>query len=202
MDAWESAYATQGRLWGGAPFRIDSLPNDSRILELGCGSGNLLGALTGKGYDCLALDFSRRACMLARDTIRDPSVTLLTADARTIPLHSSCIDVTIAHHVAGHMTTEGRTTLFREVARVLRQGGRFIFCDFSEKDFRAGQGTEIEDHTFLRGNRIITHYFTEEEVRSLSGTLRVCNLTTVCRTMTVRGKSYTRAEVVASFARI
>ncbi len=200
-DAWDKAYATQGRLWGGTPGPVPELPAGSRVLELGCGNGKLLLSLAGKPYDCIALDFSQHACRLARRTVNNPDVTLLVADARKIPLRSGTVNAVVAHHVAGHLLAEDRSFLINETARVLSGGGWFLFCDFSAEDFRAGKGTEIGERTYRRGTGIITHYFTEEEVRGMSGPFQVRDLTTIRRIMTVGGRIYPRAEIMATFVK-
>lgn len=200
-DVWERSYTNQGRLWGGIPFPVESLPEGSRVIELGCGSGKLLSLLAQNAYDCIALDFSRKACQLAHASVNNPAVCILTADVRMLPFRTGCIDAVVAHHVTGHLIAANRAALFSEAARVLRGDGRFIFCDFSKEDFRAGQGIEVEEGTYLRGNGIITHYFTEEEIRSLPKSFHARNIETIRRSMVVRGRSYARAELVASFTR-
>ncbi|HOX35190.1 MAG TPA: class I SAM-dependent methyltransferase [Methanoregulaceae archaeon] len=202
MDAWEKAYTNQGRIWGGAPFPVENMPDAARVLEMGCGSGRLLAALAGKASECIGFDFSRTACRLSRQAVSDPGVTILTADACHIPIRPSCIDVVVAYHIVGHQTERDRTALCLEAARVLRKGGQLIFCDFSEKDFRAGRGQAIEDRTYLRGNGIITHYFTEEEIRSIPGPFRICSLATVSHPMVVSGKAFNRSELVATYTRL
>jgi SAM-dependent methyltransferase len=202
-NAWDCAYATQGRLWGGLPFHVPGLPDKARVLELGCGNGMTTGALAGKQYDLVALDFSPHACRLARNALKGHApVDVLTADARTIPLRSGSVDVVVAHHVAGHLREKDRTLMVKEAARVLKGGGRFLFCAFSVEDFRVGKGTEVEPQTYRRGNGIITHYFTEAEIGSLSDRFIPDTIRTHRWSMKVRGGDHTRAEIIASFTRI
>lgn len=201
-SAWDHLYAKQGCLWGGMPFPVQDLPQHSCILELGCGNGKIVSLLAGKQFDLVALDFSPHACRLARNAVKEYAATdILTADARTIPLRSGSVDAVVANHIAGHLMEKDRTILLCEVARVLRGGGRFLFCDFSVDDFRAGNGTEVEKHTYLRGTGIITHYFTEAEVRLLSDRFIPDTISTHNWSMKVRGRDHTRAEIIASFIR-
>ena len=44
---------------------------------------------------------------------------------------------------------------------------------FGKSDLRFGEGNEVEDSSFLRGNGIMTHYFQEGEIPSLFGNLRL-----------------------------
>ena len=140
---WDRAYARQGRLWGGVPLPIPPLPVQSRILELGCGNGKTVAALSQKTENLIALDFSPQACRLARRQLAGRGMAdILTADARAIPLTAGSVDAVIAYHVAGHLLHRDRLLLFRESARVLKRGGLFLFCDFSTEDFRCGTGEE------------------------------------------------------------
>ena len=200
-NAWDTAYATQGRLWGGVPLFISDLSGHSRVLDLGCGSGKLLKFLIGKMYECIGIDFSENACRLARKTVKNPDMNLLIADVRQIPLRSCSIDAVFAYHVAGHLPAEDRSLLVEESAQVLSVGGKFIFCDFSVEDFRAGKGTEVEEHTYRRGNGILTHYFTEDEVRLLSEKFIIETIRTIRWPMKIRGTEYPRAEIAATFVK-
>ena len=44
-----------------------------------------------------------------------------------------------------------------------------FFEGFSKKDFRFGNGVEVEKNTFRRGNNVWYHYFSLPEVRKLFG---------------------------------
>ncbi len=199
-SAWDNAYAEKGRLWGGIPFPVKDLPEHSLILELGCGSGAILSGLTGKEYGLIALDYSFPACRLARSAIKNnPAADVLAADARAIPLKNNSVDAVIARHVAGHLIAGDRSILFAEAARVLKGGGLFLFCDFSDEDFRAGKGIEIEPGTFRRRTGIITHYFTEAEVQKIQKPFTLRKIATHRWSLTVRGRRYPRAEIVAAF---
>jgi ubiquinone/menaquinone biosynthesis C-methylase UbiE len=172
----------------------------SRILELGCGNGRTTVALSEKAGSLIALDFSLQACRLARKNAGAGERTdILAADARAIPIAAGSVDAVVAHHVAGHLLREDRLLLARESVRVLKPGGFFFFCDFSIEDFRCGSGKVVEDRTYRRGNGVITHYFSEDEVRSLSGQLSVMDLTTRRWPLRIFGRDYPRAELIASF---
>ena len=200
---WDDAYGKQGRLWGGVTFPLLPLPPHSRILELGCGNGKLTAALSEKTDNLIALDFSVQACRLARKQLAsgDGRTDLLIADARAIPLAADSVDAVVAHHIAGHLLLQDRIILMDESIRVLKKGGRFLLGDFSIEDFRCGIGREVEGKTYRRGNGIITHYFSEEEVRSLTPLLTPDKIMTHRWSLKVRGKNHTRAEIIGCFTR-
>jgi hypothetical protein len=64
---------------------------------------------------------------------------------------------------------------------------------------RNGTGKKVEDSTFLRGTGVLTHYFTENEVKTLFSPLIRESVRTRYWTMRVRGRDLRRAEIVAVF---
>jgi SAM-dependent methyltransferase len=71
-DFWDTRYRDHVMPWdaGGVPADLRAfagrLPERARLLIPGCGSGYEVGYLAGRGFDVLALDFSREAVELAR----------------------------------------------------------------------------------------------------------------------------------------
>jgi hypothetical protein len=68
---------------------------------------------------------------------------------------------------------DDRFSIARELSRVLRPGGHALVEVFGRQDIRYGEGEEVEEATFLRGNGIITHYFRQGEVASMFSELQV-----------------------------
>ena len=99
---------------------------EGRVLDLGCGSGDLAGALSGR-REVLGLDFS--GAMLRRARAKFPAPSWAQADALRLPLRAGAL--------AGAMTAFMVRNLadvplcFREVFRALRPGGRFVILEFS-----------------------------------------------------------------------
>jgi len=196
QKAWDKDYTSRGRLWGGGVKDLPVLPEGSCVLELGCGDGKTLSALHGGG-NIVALDVSREALHLARRARADAHFIL--ADASRLPLREKSFDTVFAFHVAGHLLAADRQALAAEAARMLVPGGQLFFRDFCDQDMRAGRGEEVEPGTFRRGSGILTHYFTEDEVKELFCSLRPACIGTHCWKMRVKGESHLRAEVQAVF---
>jgi ubiquinone/menaquinone biosynthesis C-methylase UbiE len=196
QNAWEKDYTSRGRLWGGGVKDLPVLPEGSFVLELGCGDGKTLSALPG-GCHVVGLDVSSQALYLARCVRADAN--LIMADAACLPLRRESFDAVFAFHVTGHLLASDRQTLAAEAARVLVPGGRLFFRDFCDQDMRAGQGVEVEPGTFRRGSGVLTHYFTEYEVKELFCSLQPASISTHCWKMRVKGEDHLRAEVEAVF---
>lgn len=202
-DPWDSEYTCRGRLWGGMPPPLPPLLPGSRILDLGCGDGKAVSCLVQRGCRVTALDRSSRAVHLCRHACPDPEhACILIADAQQIPFRDASFDVVIAFHVTGHIPHAGRLRLAGETARLLADGGKLFFRDFSTHDFRYGKGVLTETGTFERKNGISTHYFTREEVHALFLGLAIRDLRYHTWKLTVRGTTYVRGEIVAEFEKL
>jgi SAM-dependent methyltransferase len=200
--AWEEDYTRRGMLWSGAIHDLPGLSDGSRILELGCGNGKAVMAMIRRGWNVTAIDFSSRAVALCGQVFQDPLHSpVMVADARWSPFKNAVFDAVFAMHIIGHMLAPDRKSIAGEIIRVLRPGGIVFFREFSKDDFRFGKGCETEEATFRRGNNIITHYFSEQEVLDLFSLLTPVSMSTRQWPMRVRGCNLIRSEITAVFTR-
>ncbi len=115
-------------LWRERAARLVAAWNPARILDLAAGSGDLTLAIARKlpHAEITAVDFS--AEMLAVAQRKGVGRTVL-ADALQLPFESESFDcVTVAF---GLRNMADWAAALREIARVLRTGGRLLVLDFS-----------------------------------------------------------------------
>ena len=175
---WYDTYVTSG---GGQPFArsADRLlgrllgPGDDRLcLDLGCGGGAHVPALTGLGWRVTGVDISPRQIDLARRT----GITATVANAGDLPLADQSVDA-----VATIMTTtdfDSLPSVFAEARRVLRPGGRLVIVAahpcfggvFVERD---PQGSCIVRPGYRRHERIEAHPLLGDGIRSRVGVVNV-----------------------------
>ncbi|NYT05687.1 MAG: class I SAM-dependent methyltransferase [Methanomicrobiales archaeon] len=202
-NAWEEAYARRGRLWGGQPDALPELAPSSSVLELGCGNGKNIPAMLHRGWQICALDISRTALALARtNTLPHHSIAWVRGDACTLPFCANVFDAVFASHIFGHFHRKARDTAAFEAWRVLKTGGRLFFRGFETSDMRCGEGSGVEDQTYLRAGGTITHYFTEEELYSLFHHFIPEQVRTRTWKMRIRGIDRVRAVVEGTFLRM
>jgi len=157
--------------------------------------------MAGRGWRITAADISGHALRIARTAGAGlPSTGFLVADARALPFRDAAFDAIICWHILGHLDKEGRKGMVRELGRVLAGGGRVFFRGFSRADMRYGKGKETEEGTFLRGDGISTHYFTEEETEELFTGFSREVLAAETWTIRIRGKDLLRSEIAGMFA--
>ena len=199
---WDGAYQRRRQIYGGVAPEIPKMPPGARVLELGCGNGKNTSPLLVQGYEVVALDFSYVAAGAARAGLPATGKGhAVLADARHLPFRPGSFDAVTARHIIGHMTRAGREAIASEIIEVLTVGGTLHFAAFSREDFRAGQGTCVEADSFLRGDGISTHYFSDNEVLDLFKPLACVSLAGRTWDLRVRGRTYGRAEIHAIFCR-
>jgi SAM-dependent methyltransferase len=102
---------------------IDNLDRDIAILEIGAGGGFLLETLWKRGFRNLTgSDITVTA--LAEMSRRTADVTVVGADAESLPFRESSFDVVISSDVVEHLTRP--LNHLHDVRRVLRQGGQYL----------------------------------------------------------------------------
>ena len=101
------------------------------VLELGCGSATWSVALAREGAEATAMDFSRSRLLQARENVRRARapVRLLEANAERLPFRAGVFDLVFCDWGAMTFAEPARTV--PEVARVLRDEGRFVFASSS-----------------------------------------------------------------------
>ena len=125
--------------------RVDGLESGATVVEIGCGTGNYIIALSKKypGLACMGFDLSREMLAVARS--RSQIVQLCQGDADgNFPCDSAeagfLFMVDVVHHLQNH------DNLFREAVRVLKPSGAFMIVTDSEENIR---------------NRSLTRFFPE-----------------------------------------
>lgn len=120
-------------VWGPEGLReaeaglLGALPG-RRVLEVGCGAAQCARWLVVQGARVVALDISaaqlRHAAELGRRT--DIPVALVQGEAEHLPLGEGSVDLACSAFGALPFVADSAAVM-REVARVLRPGGRWVF---------------------------------------------------------------------------
>jgi ArsR family transcriptional regulator len=121
------------------------LGGPGHLVEIGCGSGRLLGELSGMAGRTIGVDHSEQMLGEARKRINDHgakgSVELRLGDAEHLPVADGWADGVVAHMVLHHVADPSQ--VIREARRVLGPGGRLVLVELREHDnteFRQMQG--------------------------------------------------------------
>lgn len=121
-------FSTNKYSWYRWIFDQLDLSPESRILELGCGTGHLwienLHRIP-ESWDITLSDFSSGMLQEVQRNLRDSQrhFEFEVVDAQSIPFEDENFDAVVANHMLYHVPDQ--TKAFSEIRRVLRPGGRF-----------------------------------------------------------------------------
>ena len=120
-------------------LRAAAVTRDDRVLDLGCGIGNILIALAERidfVHPAAGIDVSPDLIRIGqREVARvglQNRIGLQVAPATRLPFEDGSMDVVLTSHVLKHLDDEALLACFLEVARVLRPGGRFLLWEFDK----------------------------------------------------------------------
>lgn len=101
--------------------------NPKKVLDLGCGNGNILKVLSEKtSADLYGLDLSEQMIMEAEKRL-NADVNLTVGDAESLPYADDQFDLVICNASFHHYTKP--KTVLNEVKRILKKDGTLILGD-------------------------------------------------------------------------
>jgi len=124
------------------------LKKGEKVLDAGSGGGLLLNQLKARyGVDGWGVDIAPLAVQRARQC-GDPGIHYRVGALEQLPFKTGFFDAVVSFDVLEHV--EDKEAVLKEMLRVLKPGGRFLFYAISKGDF-------LTWHWFLRkisGNRL------------------------------------------------
>jgi SAM-dependent methyltransferase len=161
QERWQTAYTANASLHGAEPsvaargmvqpFKVAGIDD---VLELGAGQGRDALFLAGQGFSVHATDFSESALNQLRLDARrrglDDRVTAALHDVRDpLPPANATVDAVYANLLLNMALSRSELrALMKEILRVLRPGGVFVYTVWSTADARHGRWLELGDGLF------------------------------------------------------
>jgi SAM-dependent methyltransferase len=124
------------------PLAASELAGARRVLDVGCGDGQISRLLAGAGATVVGVDPTRNQITVAAE--RGGGATYARSAAAALPFADDAFDAVVACLVFEHIDEVDEA--IGEVARVLRPGGRFSFFLNHPLLQTPGSGW-IDDHT-------------------------------------------------------
>jgi SAM-dependent methyltransferase len=170
---------------------LERLPwrGDERVLDVGCGPGDLLCQMARQhsGWGMLVgFDFSAGMAIQAAGLAAGLAARFFVGDAQAVPFPDGAFDVVMARHMLYHVPDIDRAV--SEAARILRPGGYLLATtnsahtmpEYSALRRRAADRFPgmTEPETIIRifalenGPAFLEPYFAQVKVHTLPGTLR------------------------------
>lgn len=122
-----------------------------RVLDLGSGTGMLTGLVADRWKDAriFCCDIAHGMNLEARNNLAIANVEVLTGDAEELPYKDASFDMVVSNLAFQWATSLPK--LFKEVKRVLKDGGEFIFTTFGRRTLQELREAYAEAYESERG---------------------------------------------------
>ncbi|MGV6807383.1 MAG: methyltransferase domain-containing protein [bacterium] len=113
---------------------VASSNKPARILDFGCGSGNISSLLAEYGHDVIGIDISVKLLNLANECEIPNKPGFACYDGSRLPVRSGSMDVVTTYVVLGHIIDDAALSgVLGELHRCLKPGGRLIAIEQTRK---------------------------------------------------------------------
>lgn len=103
---------------------LDTVPDGSDLLEMGCGPGDPTTKLLSKHYNVTANDISESCLALAKKNA--PSANFILSDLTQLDFPADSFDAVVAYYVFHHVPRDSYASVINNVFKWLRPGGTFM----------------------------------------------------------------------------
>jgi SAM-dependent methyltransferase len=151
-----------------AELSVQYFPDNSQVLELGCGVGRDAEFFTSRGHSVIATDASEVVIKQDRHYLADSGIEFEVLDMRNaLPYPEDRFDVVFANlslHYYSHDATKG---IVNNIKEVLKVGGLLVFACKSVENLELGNGEEVEKDIFVSASGHVRHLFSMPYTRTL-----------------------------------
>lgn len=136
----------------------------SRILDVGCGRGHLVRALSGRGLDAWGIDLNPNARELAGE------LNVQTMSAAALEFEDASFDAVVSFHAIEHIPPLEQA--MSEVARVVKPGGKVLLVYPAEpiRGLYAIPTSVILHGSPFKARQVHVHRLSPRRVRALAET--------------------------------
>lgn len=124
-----------------------------KVLELGCGSGANLWMVAREGFDAYGIDYAStglKFCDEMMDIWGGVKADIRLGDMTQLPYLENEFDVIFDVVSMQHLTFDQHFDAYREIARCLKEGGRFFSYHLGENSISLKSTEKMLDHCTVR----------------------------------------------------
>lgn len=141
---------------------LERLPEGSRILDLGCGSGEPVTKFLAERHEVVGIDISRRQIQLAQENV--PNATFFVGDMTETSFPDKTFDAIVSLIAIIHVPREEHADLFGRMHAMLKDGG-LVLLTLGSDDW-----VSSPDDRFFGVRMYWSHYDSETSKRMLEKT--------------------------------
>lgn len=155
---------TRQKPWKEVIEFLDTLPKNSRVLDIGCGNGRHIIEAEKRGLKAVGIDISRNLLKIAKRKTKSP---LILGNALALPFKGRAFDSSICIAVVHHFGTEKeRIQALKEAARVTNSAILVSVWAFEQEKFARRKSQDIQLGWNKKFPRFY-HLFREGELEAL-----------------------------------
>ena len=170
------------RHWKRRLIDLATITRSDRVLDLACGTGDLLFAAAERARVAVGVDITHRMLELANERDRGASRPhLITSDMLTLPFGDAQFDVVTTGY--GLRNVPDLREAVAEIHRVLAPGGRFLSLDFNRPEHPLVRAAYLRYLTVVGSTLGLllhrdpdTYRYIPESIRLYPGALGVAHL--------------------------
>jgi len=149
-----------------AEFLLPHLPGEGKILELGCGRGQLTGFLTRRGYSLFGTDIDHE---VLKELGQNHSIGVLCADFSSgLPIRPETLDLILSNFTLGWLDRRQVRGTFKECFRILKEDGAMLHSDFLPVAANPAQEIAIEQGLPENNRNPSRRWWTPKELEDLA----------------------------------
>jgi tRNA (uracil-5-)-methyltransferase TRM9 len=170
------------RIWPGVKNFLDSLPSNSKVLDIGCGNGkNMKYGCQNNNLQMYGIEYSQALTNICINQ----GLNVIQGNALTLPFEDNSFDAIIMIAVIHHIEPELHINVLNEIQRVLVPNGKCLITNWAveqpenaKRQFTAGlnmviwKGKETEPLPYWVMDKELAEKFTN----NLPSGLRFMNL--------------------------
>ncbi len=121
----------------------------TKVLELGCGSGANLWFVAREGFSATGIDFAPSGVQLCQQGLRDWGVAaeVAVADMTCLPCDDDGFDIVFDVVSMQHLTLNQHQQALAEAKRVLKKGGLYFSYHLGDNEFIRQAATSLDGYT-------------------------------------------------------
>ncbi|MFZ2192657.1 MAG: class I SAM-dependent methyltransferase [Candidatus Moraniibacteriota bacterium] len=126
------------------------IDKNKKVLEMGCGTGRLIIELAKSGYDVSGYDYTERHAQITKEKLAENKIEakVFQGDWYDNALADESFDAiySLGRNILHDYSIISQAQFFREAARILKRGGKFIF-DIPNRE-RGGYKELVEEYVY------------------------------------------------------